>query len=309
MHVIDLTPRGYCHGVMNALAIVKKVIKTSSYPRPIFILGHIVHNQKITEAFKNYGVISLEQKGKTRLELLDEINEGTVIFTAHGISEQAVLKAKEKGLTTINATCRDVLKVHHAVKEKLQEGYKVIYIGHKNHPEPEAILAISEDIFFVENEKDVMMLPQTLDRHKLFVTNQTTLSLYDIDAVINMIETKYPHYLFDNEICHATTVRQDAVIKQDKTELMFVVGDIKSSNSNKLKEVGIKTHDIPAYLISSIEDIDLAVLKGKTTVSVTSGASTPTIITEEVITFLRNYDEHDEKTWDQISKVQLEDIL
>lgn len=309
MHVIDLTPRGYCHGVMNALAIVKKVIKTPSYPRPIYILGHIVHNQKITEAFRNYGVITLDQKGKTRLEMLDQVHEGTVIFTAHGISEQAIVKAKEKGLTYINATCRDVLKVHNAIKDKLKEGYKVIYIGHRNHPEPEAILAISDDIYFVEHEKDVMMLPHDLNDYPIFVTNQTTLSRYDIDVIINMIASKYPHYLFDNEICHATTVRQDAVINQEASDIMFVVGDIKSSNSNKLKEVGIKTHHIPSYLISSIEDIDLTWLKDKKVVSVTSGASTPTIITEEVITFLRNYNEKDPTTWDHTSKIALEDII
>jgi len=309
MNVIDLTPRGYCHGVLNALAIVKKVVKTESYPRPIYILGQIVHNKKITEAFKKYGVISLDQKGKTRLEMLEKVNSGTVIFTAHGISDQVIERAKEKGLTYLNATCRDVIKVHKAVKEKLAEGYKVIYIGHRNHPEPEAILAISQDIYFVENEKDAMLLPSSLMHDKVFVTNQTTLSLYDIDAVLKIIETKYPHYLFDNEICNATTVRQDAVIKQEPVDLMFVVGDKKSSNSNKLAEVGEKGKNIPSYLIGGIEDIDLDWLKGKDSVSVTSGASTPTIVTEEVIHFLRNFNEKDPKTWDHQSKINVEDIL
>ena len=309
MNVYDLTPRGYCHGVLNALAMVKKVIKTESYPRPIYVLGQIVHNQKITEAFKRYGVISLDQKGKTRLEMLENINSGTVIFTAHGISDEAILRAKEKGLTTLNATCRDVVKVHVAVKTKLAEGYKVIYIGHRNHPEPEAILAISKDIYFVEDEKDALMLPNSLSNEKVFVTNQTTLSLYDIDSVLNILRTKYPNYLFDNEICHATTVRQDAVKEQPNVDLMLVVGDKKSSNSNKLAEVGRKSKNIPAHLIGGVEDIDLNWLKGVSSVSVTSGASTPTIVTEEVINFLKQYKENDPTTWDHQTKITFEDIL
>ena len=309
MNVYDLTPRGYCHGVLNALAMVKKVIKTESYPRPIYVLGQIVHNQKITEAFKRYGVISLDQKGKTRLEMLENINSGTVIFTAHGISDEAILRAKEKGLTTLNATCRDVVKVHVAVKTKLAEGYKVIYIGHRNHPEPEAILAISKDIYFVEDEKDALMLPHSLSNEKVFVTNQTTLSLYDIDSVLNILRTKYPNYLFDNEICHATTVRQDAVKEQPNVDLMLVVGDKKSSNSNKLAEVGRKSKNIPAHLIGGVEDIDLNWLKGVSSVSVTSGASTPTIVTEEVINFLKQYKENDPTTWDHQTKITYEDIL
>jgi len=309
MQVVDLTPRGYCHGVLNALAIVKKVIKTESYPRPIYVLGQIVHNEKITKAFKEYGVISLDQKGKTRLEMLDGITSGTVIFTAHGVSDQVIERAKEKGLTYLNATCRDVIKVHKAVKEKLAEGYKVIYIGHRNHPEPEAVLAISSDIYFVEDEKDAMLLPTSLVHDKVFVTNQTTLSRYDIDAVLKIIETKYPNYLFDNEICHATTVRQDAVKEQDKVDLMLVVGDKKSSNSNKLAYVGEKAKDIKSHLIGGVEDIDLSWLKGIQSVSVTSGASTPTIVTEEVIRFLKQYNENDPTTWDHQTHILLEDIL
>lgn len=309
MNVIDLTPRGYCHGVLNALAIVKKVIKTASYPRPIYVLGQIVHNQKITAAFQAYGVISLDQKGKSRMELLESIDQGTVIFTAHGVSEQVITKAKEKGLTTLNATCRDVIKVHNIIKEKLEQGYKIIYIGHRNHPEPEAVLAISDDIWFVEDEKDVLLLPALLNNHKLFVTNQTTLSSYDIESVKQIIEHRFPHYEFDNEICHATTVRQDAVKMQETVDLMLVVGDQLSSNSNKLAEVGKKAKSIPSYLIGGIEDIDLSWLNGINSVSVTSGASTPTVVTNEVISFLKQYQENDPTTWDHQSKLTLLDIL
>lgn len=308
MKVIDLTPRGYCHGVLNAMAIVKKVIKTESYPRPIYVLGQIVHNQKITKAFKEYGVISLDQKGKTRLEMLEQVNQGTVIFTAHGISDKVIERAKEKGLTYLNATCRDVLKVHKAVKQKIDEGYQVIYIGHRNHPEPEAILDIDPSILFVENEKDAMLLPLDLG-DKIFVTNQTTLSLYDIKSVLAIIEMKYPSYIFDNEICNATTVRQQAVLDQEKVDLMLVVGDQKSSNSNKLAEVSKKSKQIPSYLIGGVEDIDLSWLNDISSVSVTSGASTPTKVTEEVIEFLKQYKKDDPNTWNHQTRLSVTDVL
>ena len=309
MKVIDLTPRGYCHGVLNALAMVKKVVRTESYPRPIYILGQIVHNEKITKAFAEYGVISLDQKGKTRLELIEEIDHGTVIFTAHGISKQVIARAKEKGLTSLNATCRDVLKVHKAVEAKLLEGYDIVYIGHKNHPEAEAILALDDHIHFVGDDKDALLLPNTLNQEKLFVTNQTTLSLYDIDSVLKIIESKYPKYVFDNEICNATTVRQEAVMNQDQVDLMLVVGDEMSSNSNKLAFVGSFYQNIKSHLISGVESIDLNWLKDIESVSVTSGASTPTIVTEEVIAFLKQYDKNDPNTWDHQSKILVKDIL
>jgi 4-hydroxy-3-methylbut-2-en-1-yl diphosphate reductase len=309
MKVIDLTPRGYCHGVLNALAIVKKVIKTPSYPRPIYILGQIVHNEKITKAFKEFGVISLDQKGKTRLELLEEIKSGTVIFTAHGISNQAIARAQEKGLTFLNATCRDVMKVHKAVISKLADGYEIIYIGHRNHPEPEAILALDPKIHFVENEKDALLLPNNFASQKVFVTNQTTLSLFDIESVLSIIESKYPNYVFDNEICNATTVRQEAVMHQEKVDLMLVVGDHYSSNSNKLAFVGEHHQKIKSFLIGGVEDINLTWLKDIESVSVTSGASTPTVVTEEVIQFLKQYNKNDPKTWDHESKLDILDIL
>lgn len=309
MKVIDLTPRGYCHGVLNALAMVKKVIKTDSYPRPIYILGQIVHNEKITKAFAEYGVISLDQKGKTRLELIEKINEGTVIFTAHGISRQVIERAKQKGLTYVNATCRDVMKVHKSVEIKLSEGYEVIYIGHKHHPEPEAILALNPKIYFVQDEKDAFRLPAHLKDCKLFVTNQTTLSLYDIDSVLRIIETKFPHYVFDNEICNATKIRQETVMQQETVDLMLVVGDNLSSNSNKLAFVGNHYQNIKSKLISGVESIHLDWLKDIDSVSVTSGASTPTIVTEEVIQFLKQYNQNDPKTWDHHSKLDILDIL
>lgn len=309
LEVKDLRPRGYCHGVVRALQIVKKVIKDDTYPRPIYILGLIVHNKKITEAFKHYGVISLEDSNKTRLELLDEINEGTVIFTAHGVSEQVIDKAKHKNLTYLNATCKDVDKVHIAVKEKLGEGYEVTYIGHKNHPEPEGVLGISNEITFLETKLDALNFVMKDPNKPLFVTNQTTLSRYDINEVLDVLLVKYPNLLFDDDICDATTLRQKAVIDQEDSDLLIVVGDQLSSNSNKLAFVSQQSRNIKSIRIESVEDIDIDWLKDIKKISVTAGASTPTKVTQEVINFLKQFDKTNPDTWNTSSKLTYLDIL
>lgn len=309
MNVIDLRPRGYCHGVAKALHMVKKTIEDDQYPRPIHILGLIVHNKKITEAFRHFGVISLDNPNKTRLALLDDITSGTVIMTAHGVSDQVIEKAKAKGLTIVNATCKDVSKVHDAVKKHLNLGYEIVYIGHKNHPEPEGILGISEEISFLTNAVDALNFTQKYPEKPLFVTNQTTLSRYDIDVVLNVLKIKYPDLLFDDDICDATTTRQQAVIEQPLVDLCIVVGDALSSNSNKLAFVSTHERNIPSYRVEGVSDIDPAWFKTAQSVSVTSGASTPTKVTNEVIQYLKQFDYNKKETWTHVSSLTYLDIL
>jgi 4-hydroxy-3-methylbut-2-enyl diphosphate reductase len=309
MKVIDLRPRGYCHGVAKALHMVKKTIEDENYPRPIHILGLIVHNKKITEAFRHFGVISLDNPLKTRLELLDDIDSGTVIMTAHGVSDQVIHKAQQKRLTIVNATCKDVSKVHYAVKNHLSLGYEVAYIGHKNHPEPEGILGISNDISFLTSAIDALNFIRKYPDKPLFVTNQTTLSRYDIDVVLNVLKVKYPDLLFDDDICDATTTRQQAVIEQAPVDLCIVVGDSLSSNSNKLAFVSQQERQIPSYRVEGVSDIDPEWFKGINSISVTSGASTPTKVTNEVIAYLKQFDYEKKETWVHVSSLTYLDIL
>ena len=130
MIVNDLRPRGYCHGVARALSIVKKAITDENVVKPIYILGLIVHNKKIKEAFDYYGVVSLEQAGKTRVELAHEVTNGTVILTAHGVSPEVKTILTQKNVPFIDATCKDVYQVHNHIKEHLKT-HEVIYIGKK----------------------------------------------------------------------------------------------------------------------------------------------------------------------------------
>ncbi|MDY0210572.1 MAG: 4-hydroxy-3-methylbut-2-enyl diphosphate reductase [Acholeplasma sp.] len=309
MEVIDLRPRGYCHGVAKALHIVKKVIEDPTYPRPIYVLGLIVHNKKITESFKALGVISLDTPHKTRLELLDLIESGTVIMTAHGVSSSVKDKALKKGLSVVDATCKDVTKVHDAVKAHLKDGYEVAYIGHKNHPEPEGILGISDQISFLTNKTDAMNYQMKNANHQLFVTNQTTLSRYDINVVLDVLKLKYPNLIFDDDICDATTLRQNAVIEQPDVELCIVVGDQLSSNSNKLQFVSEHERKIKSHRVEDIKDINPEWFKGLKKISLTSGASTPTAVTNEILHYLKSFVYEDQTTWQTTSKLTYLDIL
>lgn len=175
MKVTGIVPRGYCKGVIRAINIVKETIEQ---PGPITVLGMIVHNQFIVDALKKRGAITIEDASKTRMELLDEINEGTVIITAHGAGDCVIEKAKSKGLNLVDATCLDVIKTHTLIKEQLKRGKHVLYIGKKNHPEAEGALLIDpEHIHLITSKNDL----ETLDKDKHYVmTNQTTMSLYDV---------------------------------------------------------------------------------------------------------------------------------
>lgn len=303
MRVIKITPRGYCHGVVNALNVVKRAVLDESIPRPIYILGMIVHNKKISKAMDNLGVITLDSTIQTRLELLDQVTEGTVIFTAHGVSDLVIERAKEKGLNAIDASCSDVIKVHDIVKEKLNEGYHVIYIGKDHHPESEGVLGIDSRIEFVTKPQDVK---KTGEYERVFVTNQTTLSKYDIEAILVELKKAYPHLVYDNEICNATSTRQEAAINQEMVDLCYVVGDYRSSNSKKLAYVSSEIRGIKTIQIEGLEDIDIQDLLSISSVSVTSGASTPTRVTAEVIRFLEQFNPNDLTTWN--TKSQLSDI-
>lgn len=309
MEVIKISPRGYCSGVIQALNIVQEAANNNALPRPIYVLGMIVHNEHITNAISNLGVITIDNKEKTRFELLDEISHGTVIFTAHGISPAVKEKALAKGLTCIDASCKDVIKTHELMKDYIASGYEIIYIGKKEHPETEGALGINHNhIHLISSIKDLETLALTNPR--IMITNQTTMSLWDVYSLAKEIQKKYPQAEFIKEICNATQVRQEAVASKAKTaELTIVVGDPHSNNTARLAQISEELAHVPSKRIASLEDLDLAWLKGINSVAITSGASTPTAITKEVIDFLEQYQEQDPTTWNTTSKVPLDRIL
>lgn len=291
MDIIKITPRGYCYGVVDAMVIARNASMDKTLPRPIYILGMIVHNKHVTDAFEDDGIITLD--GPNRLEILEQIEEGTVVFTAHGVSPQVKARAKEKGLTCIDATCPDVEVTHELIREKTKKEYDVIYIGKKGHPEPEGAVGVNPDhVHLVETMDDVKSLPDHLKDRKLIVTNQTTMSQWDVSHLMDQLKLQYPHIEVHKEICLATQVRQEAVAEQAKeAELLIVVGDPKSNNSNRLAQVSKEIAHTNAYRISSLDELNTEWLKDINSVAITAGASTPTPIVKEVIDYIKNYDE------------------
>lgn len=307
MKVIKISPRGYCYGVVDAMVIARNAALDKTLPRPIYILGMIVHNKHVTDAFEEEGIITLD--GSNRREILEKVDKGTVIFTAHGISPEVRKLAKQKGLVTIDATCPDVTRTHDLILDKRDEGFQIIYIGKKGHPEPEGAVGVAPDIVhLVETEEDVHNL--NLGSEKLVVTNQTTMSQWDVKHIMDLLKEKYPHAEFHNEICNATQVRQEAVAENaGEADVTIVVGDPKSNNSNRLAQVSEEIAGTKAYRIGDISELEIDWIKDAETVAVTSGASTPTPITKEVISFIEQFDPNDESTWKKEKKVPLNKIL
>ncbi|MDY0323237.1 MAG: 4-hydroxy-3-methylbut-2-enyl diphosphate reductase [Candidatus Carbobacillus sp.] len=309
MEVIKITPRGYCYGVVDAMVIAQRAAQDQSLPRPIYILGMIVHNSHVVEAFREAGVITVD--GPDRLSILEQIDHGTVIFTAHGVSPEVRRRAQAKGLTVLDATCPDVTRTHLLIEEKVKKGYEVIYIGKKGHPEPEGAIGVApEHVHLIEAVSDLETLRIPQDYPHILVTNQTTMSQWDTADLMAAVVTRFPQAEVVNEICRATQVRQEAVAAQARgADLTIVVGDPRSNNSNRLADVSVKIAGTPAYRVADVSEIDPTWLMGKRKVAVTAGASTPTAITQAVIQYLEQFDEHDPKTWEKASSPPLDRIL
>lgn len=307
MQVLKITPRGYCYGVVDAMVIARNAALDQSLPRPIYILGMIVHNKHVTDAFEQDGIITLD--GENRKDILEKVDGGTVIFTAHGVSPEVRELARKKGLVSIDATCPDVTVTHDLIREKTNEGFHVIYIGKKGHPEPEGAIGVAPDaVHLVQTIDDVEVLNITSE--KLIVTNQTTMSQWDVSVLMEKIKEKFPHIEVHKEICLATQVRQEAVAEQaGEAQLLIVVGDPLSNNSNRLTQVSVEIAGTPSYRISDLSELNLEWLEGIERVGVTAGASTPTPIVKEVIQFLEKYNPTEPETHTLVRTVTLDKIL
>ena len=291
MKVYPIVPRGYCKGVVRAIKIAKDC--ANKYPdQPIYILGMIVHNQYIVDALTKLGITTIDIKGKTRLELLDEIDEGIVIITAHGAGQDVFEKAKSKNLTIIDATCVDVIKTHELIKNKISEGYDVLYVGKKGHPESEGTLAIDKiHIHLIEKKEDI----HRFDTNKKYIlTNQTTMSIHDIQHICDYATSVLPNVEIAKETCSATKIRQEAIGNiPNEVDLVIIVGDPNSNNTTRLAQIAKDVANKDVCMIESIQDLDLSILNNKHYVAVSSGASTPTYLTNQVIQFLKNYPNED----------------
>jgi 4-hydroxy-3-methylbut-2-enyl diphosphate reductase len=290
MDVIKVTPRGYCYGVVDAMELARKAAKDPAVPRPIYIIGLIVHNRFAVNELTALGVTTLD--GVDRAAMIEQVSEGTVIFTAHGVSPLVKQRARERGLHVIDATCPDVTKTHDLVRDLVARDYLILYIGKKGHPEPEGVVGEApESVYLVENEADLAAIPERFAQtERLAVTTQTTLSQWDTAALIEAILERFPRVEVYNEICHATQVRQEAVAKMAVgADLTIVVGDPRSNNTNRLVQVAEERAHSPAIRVDSLDDLKPEMLEGKKRVAITSGASTPSQLTRQVIQYVEAF--------------------
>ena len=288
MEVIKVVPSGYCKGVINAINKVKQAIK--DYPdKQIYILGMLVHNKYVVGGFNLHNVITLTDENKTKEQLLDEIDDGVIVFTAHGIDPKIKQKALDKGLIVVDATCCDVTKNANLCIHHLKEGYDVAYIGKKNHPESDAVLALSDKIHLITNFEDVKK--SNILNEKILITNQTTMSINDIDNIIKALLDKYPLAKVVEEICNATRTRQQAVKELEGFDTLIVVGDPKSNNTTQLANIGKQAKIKNIYKIENSLELTSINLDNIDKVAVTAGASTPSYLTKQVIEYLKTKDE------------------
>lgn len=276
MKLLLSKPRGFCAGVERAIETVEKALEL--WGRPIYVKHEIVHNRYVVDGLKNKGAIFIED--------LNDVPVGArLIYSAHGVSPAVREQARQRQLIEIDATCGLVTRVHSAVKRFAGLGYQIILIGHRNHVEIIGTAGEAPEVTtIVESVQDVSKLAFSQDA-KLFYITQTTLSLDDVKEITDALKAKYPKIetLPSSSICYATTNRQMALREiTDQTDLVLVVGDPKSSNSNRLREVASK-RGIASYLINNASEILPAWLQNVKIIGLTAGASTPETIVQECI--------------------------
>ena len=281
MEVLLANPRGFCAGVERAIDIVEQALQ--QYGPPIYVRHEIVHNRYVVE--------DLRAKGAVFVEELDEIPAGaTVIFSAHGVPKAVRADAEARGLKVFDATCPLVTKVHVEVAKMLREGYDIVMIGHRGHPEAEGTMGQSaRGMHLVETLEDVARL-QVREDAKLAYVTQTTLSVDDAQAIVAALKARYPQIRGPkkNDICYATQNRQDAVkFMTPQCEVVIVVGSPNSSNSNRLREVAAN-RGARAHMVDSAADLRAEWIEGARRVGVTAGASAPEVLVAEVVARLKD---------------------
>jgi len=279
--VLLAAPRGYCAGVDRAVQTVEHALDL--HGAPIYVRKEIVHNKHVVQQLEKRGAIFVDQE--------TDVPEGQmVVFSAHGVSPSVHANAAERQLRTIDATCPLVTKVHVEARKFAADGYTIVLIAHDGHEEVEGTTGEApENIVLVETEEDVERL-EVDDPERVAYITQTTLSVGETSAIIAALKRKFPHIVGPktDDICYATTNRQQAVKELAREcELVLVIGSTNSSNSNRLVEVA-REHGAASYLIDNHLQVQGAWLDGVETVGITSGASAPEELVEQLVKLFRD---------------------
>ncbi len=286
MKILLANPRGFCAGVDRAIEIVDHAL--NAFGAPIYVRHEVVHNRFVVE--------NLKQRGALFVDELHEVPDGsTVIFSAHGVSQTVKQEAESRDLQVFDATCPLVTKVHLQVARHCRNGFEVILIGHRGHPEVEGTMGQyfcpqGKGIYLVETAEDVSKLEVQNPERLAFVT-QTTLSMDDTEQIISTLRERFPKIQGPrkDDICYATQSRQDAVKRlASQCDLVLVVGSLNSSNSNRLKEIAEKLGK-PAYLVDGPSDLRREWLRGNPVIGLTAGASAPEVLVKQVLDQLKDW--------------------
>ena len=268
MRIILAQPRGFCAGVVRAIDTVEQALE--QHNAPVYVRHEIVHNKHVVNALKAKGAVFVE-------ELAEIPADAVTVFSAHGVSQAVEREARQRGLHALDATCPLVTKVHVQGRRYAAKGYTVLLIGHAEHPEVIGTLGqIQAPVTLVRTFADVAALPFAADSPLAYIT-QTTLSIDDTRSIIDALKRRYPQIVGPDtrDICYATQNRQMALRELSKlVDVIFVVGAANSSNSNRLREIGLEA-GIPTHLIANGGEIKPEWLEGAKSVGITAGASAP----------------------------------
>ena len=276
MDVYLASPRGFCAGVDLAVDIVALAIE--KYGAPVYVKHQIVHNPMV--------VADVESKGAITVDEVTEVPKNSVVvFSAHGSPPSDYEIARSRGLTVLDATCPLVTRVHNEAARYHNEGRKIVLVGHRGHAEVRGTMGQAPMTLLDDRENEEVH--RWDEGTEIAVLTQTTLSVDDTARAIGKIKQVYPDAIIRNDVCYATTNRQDAVKKlADQVDMVLVIGSDNSSNCNQLREVA-ESKGVPAYLINSAAEVNESWIAGISKVGITSGASTPEVLVDEVITKLR----------------------
>ena len=275
--VLLAAPRGYCAGVDRAVVAVEKALER--YGAPVYVRKQIVHNIHV--------VTELESQGAIFVEEVDEVPEGAhVVFSAHGVSPAVVSAAADRGLQAIDATCPLVTKVHREAVRFARDDFEILLIGHEGHEEVEGTAGEAPDHVTIVNSPDHADIVEVKDPSRVVWLSQTTLSVDETMETVRRLRVRFPD-LNDppsDDICYATQNRQVAIKKvAQSAELVIVVGSANSSNSVRLVEVALEHGAKAAYRVDYADEVKQEWLDGVATVGVTSGASVPEVLVQEVL--------------------------
>jgi len=278
LNILLCAPRGFCAGVDRAVDIVEKSLK--KFGAPVYVRHEIVHNKHVVQTLKNKGVVFVDE--------LDEVDDKSrpVIFSAHGVAKKVYEDAEIKNLQFIDATCPLVSKVHREAELLNKQGYKIILIGHKNHPEVIGTMGQlpNGEVTLIETVEDIDNIQ--VDDEKIAYITQTTLSVDDTKDIIEALKVKFPKIKepIKSDICYATTNRQAAVKNiANKCDLFLIVGSQQSSNSQRLVEVAKKNGSKESYLVHQDFELPIELIKNAKCIGVSSGASAPDVLVDRLL--------------------------